>query len=137
MPKRKQRGRRRRRKPLVDLNLIKALDHELRQHILLAAIQDEVSPNELAKSLGEGLSQVSYHVNVLRDDCGGILRITRTKQRRGALEHFYRADLDAVSPADAIEQIFAMLSSGPDWSPRELRSLVKRLEAASRARKGG
>jgi DNA-binding transcriptional ArsR family regulator len=137
MPKPKQRQRRRRRKPLVDLDLIKALDHELRQHILLAAIKGEVSPNELSKSLGEGLSQVSYHVKVLREDCGGILKVTRTEQRRGALEHFYRADLEAVSPTDAIEQIFAMLSAGPDWDPGELRTLTERLQQAAKTRRNG
>jgi len=137
MAQRRQRGKRRRRKPLIDLNLIKALDHELRQHILLAAIQGEVSPSELSKSLGEGLSQVSYHVKVLRDDCGGILRIARTEQRRGALEHYYEADLDALRPNDAIEQIVAVLGSGPDWDTRELRALAKRLEEASKGRKDG
>jgi len=137
MAQRKQRRNRRRREPLVDLNLVKALDHELRQHILLAAIKGEVSPNELSKSLGEGLSQVSYHVKVLREDCGGILRITRTRQRRGALEHFYRADLEAVPPADVIEQIFTLLSAGPDWDPSELRDLTKRLQQAARARREG
>jgi hypothetical protein len=61
---------------LVDLRLVKALDHVLRQHILLAAVQGEVSPKELTKALDEGLSQVSYHVNVLRDDCDGMLERT-------------------------------------------------------------
>jgi DNA-binding transcriptional ArsR family regulator len=58
---------------LVDPRLVKALDHVLRQHILLAAVQGEVSPSGLSKTLGEGLSQVSYHVKVLREDCDGII----------------------------------------------------------------
>jgi DNA-binding transcriptional ArsR family regulator len=84
---------------LVDLRLVKALDHVLRQHILLAAVQGEVSPTELSKALGEGLSQVSYHVKVLRDDCDGMIEETRTEPRRGAVEHYYRAGAKTLLPA--------------------------------------
>lgn len=86
---------------LVDPRLVKALDHVLRQHILLAAVQDEVSPNELSKALDEGLSQVSYHVKVLRDDCDGMIEETRREPRRGAVEHYYRASAKTLLPAKA------------------------------------
>jgi DNA-binding transcriptional ArsR family regulator len=86
---------------LVDPRLVKALDHVLRQHILLAAVQGEVSPSELSKALDEGLSQVSYHVKVLRDDCGGMIEETRTEPRRGAVEHYYRANAKTLLPAKA------------------------------------
>lgn len=121
-------------KPLVDPNMVKALDHVLRQHILLAAIEREVSPIGLSKSLGEGLSLVSYHVKVLRDDCGGILKRTRTEQRRGALENYYRADLTAVRPTETIAQIFSLLSAEPDWDPDEMDALFARLREASEER---
>ena len=80
---------------------MKALDHVLRQHILLAAVVGEVSPNELSKALDEGLSQVSYHVKVLRDDCDGMIELTRTVPRRGAVEHYYRASEKTLFPAKA------------------------------------
>jgi DNA-binding transcriptional ArsR family regulator len=86
---------------LVDPRLVKALDHVLRQHILLAAVQGEVSPIQLSKALNEGLSQVSYHVKVLRDDCEGIIEETRIEPRRGALEHYYRATAKTLLPAKA------------------------------------
>jgi DNA-binding transcriptional ArsR family regulator len=86
---------------LVDPRLVKALDHILRQHILLATVAGEVSPNELSKALDEGLSQVSYHVKVLRDDCDGMIEETRTEPRRGAVEHYYRATHKALLPAKA------------------------------------
>jgi DNA-binding transcriptional ArsR family regulator len=86
---------------LVDLRLVKALGHVLRQHILLAAVQGEISPNGLSKALGEGLSQVSYHVRVLRDDCDGMIEETRTEPRRGAIEHYYRASAKTLLPAKA------------------------------------
>jgi DNA-binding transcriptional ArsR family regulator len=90
---------------LVDPRLVKALDHVLRQHILLAAVQGEVSPNELSKALDEGLSQVSYHVKVLRDDCEGMIEETRTEPRRGAVEHYYRASAKTLLPAKAWRRV--------------------------------
>lgn len=84
---------------LVDPRLVKALSHVLRQHILLAAVQGEVSPKELSEALGEELGQVSYHVKVLRDDCEGMLEETRTVPRRGAVEHYYRASVKTLLPA--------------------------------------
>jgi DNA-binding transcriptional ArsR family regulator len=86
---------------LVDLRLVRALDHILRQHILLAAVQGEVSPSGLSKALGEGLSQVSYHTKVLRDDCDGMIERTRTVPRRGAVENYYRASEKTLLPAKA------------------------------------
>ncbi|HET6571075.1 MAG TPA: winged helix-turn-helix domain-containing protein [Solirubrobacterales bacterium] len=136
MPKRKRPKKPRPRlEPLIDLKFVKAFDHELRQHILLAALQDEVSPSELSKSLGKGLSQVSYHVKVLRDECGGMLRRTRTEQRRGALENYYRANLGALRPAESVAQIFALLDPEPAWDPAELSALVDSIEEASKARR--
>lgn len=84
---------------LVDLRLVKALDHVLRQHVLLAMVRGEVSPKGLSEALDEGLSQVSYHVKVLRDDCDGIIEETRTVPRRGAVEHYYRASPKTLFPA--------------------------------------
>ncbi|HET6570920.1 MAG TPA: winged helix-turn-helix domain-containing protein [Solirubrobacterales bacterium] len=86
---------------LVDPRQIKALAHVVRQHILLAMVAGEVSPSELSKALDEGLSQVSYHVKVLRDDCDGMIEETRTEPRRGAVEHYYRATAKSLLPAKA------------------------------------
>lgn len=86
---------------LVDRRLMKALDHVLRQHILLAAVQGTVSPNELSNLLGEGLSQVSYHVKVLHEDCDEMLELVGTEPRRGAIEHYYRASAKTLLPAKA------------------------------------
>jgi DNA-binding transcriptional ArsR family regulator len=90
---------------LVDLRLVKALDHVLRQHILLAAVQREISTCELSEELGEELSQVSYHVQVLRDDCGGMIERTRTEPRRGAMKSYYRANVKTLLPAKAWRRV--------------------------------
>jgi hypothetical protein len=84
---------------LVDPRLLKGLSHVLRQHILLAAVQGPVSPNELSKLLDEGLSQVSYHVKVLHKGCDGLLELVKVEPRRGAVEHYYRASAKTLLPA--------------------------------------
>jgi hypothetical protein len=86
---------------LVDRRLVKALDHVLRQHILLAAIQGPVSPSELSKLFNEGLSQVSYHMKVLHEDCDEMIELKGTKPRRGAVEHYYRTSAKTLLPAKA------------------------------------
>jgi DNA-binding transcriptional ArsR family regulator len=73
----------------VDQRLVKALAHPLRVQILMILNDRLASPNELSKELEEGLSQVSYHVKVLKDyEC---IEMVKTEPRRGAVEHYYRA----------------------------------------------
>ena len=73
----------------MDQRLVKALAHPLRVEILTILNERMASPNELSKELEEGLSQVSYHVKVLKDfEC---IEMVKTEPRRGAVEHYYRA----------------------------------------------
>lgn len=70
-----------------------AMGHPTRRAILreLARVGEGngmASPNELSKMLDEGLSQISYHVRVLRD-CDAVV-LQKTVPRRGAVEHYYR-----------------------------------------------
>jgi DNA-binding transcriptional ArsR family regulator len=83
------------RKPSTGLNidLVKALAHELRVEILGILNERMASPNELSVELEEGLSQVSYHVKVLKDyNC---IELVKTVPRRGAVEHYYKATSEA------------------------------------------
>jgi DNA-binding transcriptional ArsR family regulator len=74
----------------LDESLMKALAHPLRWRILeLVSERGEASPVELARALDQPLATVSHHVRVLRESRS--LELTRTEQRRGALEHYYRA----------------------------------------------
>lgn len=73
----------------VNQALVKSLAHELRTEILAILNERVASPNELAKELNEGLSQVSYHVKVLKDY--KVITLVKTIPRRGAVEHYYRA----------------------------------------------
>ena len=45
------------------------------------------SPNSLYVAVGEPLGNVSYHVRHLEN--AGLIELVATKQRRGALEHYY------------------------------------------------
>jgi DNA-binding transcriptional ArsR family regulator len=102
------RGKRKAKSAGVNMQLVKALAHELRIEILTILNERMASPNELAKELDEGLSQVSYHVKVLKDyEC---IELVKTEPRRGAVEHYYRATSRAFL-------------SDRDW--RELPSSVK------------
>lgn len=74
---------------LVDPRLAKALAHPLRARILVVLNERVASPNEMAELLDERLPNVSYHVRALVDlEC---IELVRTAQRRGAIEHYYRA----------------------------------------------
>lgn len=58
---------------------------------LIVLFQEErtVSPNEAAKELGLSLGNTAYHFKSLLEY--GAIELTRSEQRRGAVEHFYRA----------------------------------------------
>lgn len=90
---RKAKGSRKKKSTGVNLQLVKALSHELRVEILGILNERMASPNELSKELDEGLSQVSYHVKVLKDY--EVIRLVKTVPRRGAVEHYYRATSSA------------------------------------------
>jgi len=81
----------------VDQRIIKALAHPLRVDILVILNERMASPNQLSKELDEGLSQISYHVKVLKDY--DMIELVKTEPRRGAVEHYYRANLRVLIPA--------------------------------------
>ena len=85
----------------IDQELVRALAHPLRVEIL-AILNDRVaSPNELSKELEEGLSQVSYHVKVLKEfKC---IEMVKTEPRRGAVEHFYKATQRAFLTSEVVK----------------------------------
>src|SRR5690349_12983154 len=81
----------------VDQRVVKALAHPLRVDILTILNDRMASPNGLSKELDEGLSQVSYHVKVLKDF--DMIELVKTEPRRGAVEHYYRANIRVLIPA--------------------------------------
>jgi DNA-binding transcriptional ArsR family regulator len=74
---------------LVDPRLAKALSHPMRTRILAILNERVASPNEISEMIDERLPNVSYHVRALLDL--GCVELVSTAQRRGAIEHYYRA----------------------------------------------
>jgi DNA-binding transcriptional ArsR family regulator len=74
---------------LVDPRIAKALSHPMRARILGILDERVASPNEIAEMIDERLPNVSYHVRALLDL--GCIELVDTAQRRGAIEHYYRA----------------------------------------------
>ena len=72
-----------------DGRLLKALAHPLRAKALPLFAEGAVSPVQVARQLDVDVSHLAYHIRVLRKL--GLIELVETRQRRGALEHFYRA----------------------------------------------
>jgi DNA-binding transcriptional ArsR family regulator len=75
--------------------MAKAMAHPLRGKILThLSNHGTASPADLSRVLDEPIGNVSYHVRMLLDlDC---VELVDTRQRRGAVEHFYRATRRAI-----------------------------------------
>jgi DNA-binding transcriptional ArsR family regulator len=71
-----------------DPRLVKALAHPIRMKILNILDERTATPKELAETLGLPLENVSYHVRTLKDF--GFIKLERTRQVRGAVEHHYK-----------------------------------------------
>jgi DNA-binding transcriptional ArsR family regulator len=69
--------------------LLQALNHPLRRRILrtLHEAGEARSPIELSQAFDTPLSNVSYHVKVLREK--GAIALTDRRPVRGTAEHFY------------------------------------------------
>jgi DNA-binding transcriptional ArsR family regulator len=77
-----------------DNDLLVALRHPLRRDILRAMEGEEaISPREIAATLQQPLSNVSYHVRVLAD-CAAV-SLVGTKPVRGSMQHFYCTSIEA------------------------------------------
>ncbi|HWB69732.1 MAG TPA: helix-turn-helix domain-containing protein [Solirubrobacterales bacterium] len=85
---------------VIDPKLAKALAHPLRVRLLARLHERVASPTELSRDLSERLGNVSYHIKVLLEV--GCIELVKEEQRRGAIEHFYRA----------VQRPFF---SAPDW----------------------
>lgn len=73
----------------IDQRLVRALAHPLRVQILEVLTERVASPNLIAEQLDLGLTDVAYHTRALSRF--GCLDLVGTAQRRGATEHFYKA----------------------------------------------
>ncbi|HEU4678688.1 MAG TPA: helix-turn-helix domain-containing protein [Terrimicrobiaceae bacterium] len=75
--------------------LAHALGHPLRVRFLEYLAVETASPKTLATAFGVPLGDASYHLKRVLDRECGLVEVVRRRQRRGALETFYRVDRDA------------------------------------------
>jgi DNA-binding transcriptional ArsR family regulator len=74
----------------IEASVLKALGRPLRMRLLTFVTErGEASPVEMSRAFDVPLATVSHHTRVLRDL--GYIELSRTEQRRGAVEHYYRA----------------------------------------------
>ena len=88
---------------ISDPQLAKALAHPLRMAALAILEERTASPSEIATELDASLGQVSYHVRTLARY--GLVKLVETRPKRGALEHYYRAEDRPVITSDAWERV--------------------------------
>jgi DNA-binding transcriptional ArsR family regulator len=93
-----------------DPRLVKGLAHPLRIHILRVLENRVASPSEIAEEIGAPLGNVSYHVRFLARV--GLIELTSTKPRRGAVEHYYRAVARVSVTDQAWAQVPEVVKSG-------------------------
>lgn len=74
---------------LGEAELLRALGHPLRIKILALTAERVMSPNAMARKIGDTVGNVGYHARVLR--AAGLIELVDEKPVRGAVEHFYRA----------------------------------------------
>lgn len=88
---------------ITDPQLAKALAHPLRVAILGELEERTASPSDLAATLGAPVGNVSYHVRTLARL--GLVKLVDTQPRRGAVEHYYRAEDRPVITSEAWSQV--------------------------------
>jgi len=81
----------------IDQRLAKAMSSPLRARALALIAEGIASPKAIADELGLDVRGVAYHVRVLRKL--GCIELVETQQRRGAIEHIYKA-VDGVLEKD-------------------------------------
>jgi DNA-binding transcriptional ArsR family regulator len=90
-----------------DPRLVKALAHPLRVSILSALEHRIASPSQLAEELDVPLPNLSYHIRMLVQL--DLLKLVKTRPRRGAIEHYYQAKGRVVVSDKAWGQVPALV----------------------------
>lgn len=109
---------------------LKAIAHPLRIRILAMLGERAASPVELEPQLDATLGAIAYHVRTLHTL--GLIELVETRQRRGAIEHVYRADEPPRFSDEAWQEL------GPVGKQRLLGAMLQQIgEFASRSAAAG
>ncbi len=77
------------------LEQLRALAHPLRLRMLEVFAEGPRTTKQVAQQLGEPPTKLYHHANAL--ERAGLLRLSKTRQNRGAIEKWYEADTEAIS----------------------------------------
>lgn len=102
-------------RPTEERKVAHSVNHPVRLDVLSILFERIASPNEMANQLRVALGTVSFHVTELVRD--GVIELVKTEQRRGAIEHYYRA---CVKPEITAKEWKAM----PKATRREIARLA-------------
>lgn len=86
-----------------DATMMKALSHPVRARALTVLNERMASPSELAAEQEEAVGYVAYHVRVLREM--ELIELVKSRQVRGATEHFYRGTIKPYLSDDFWEKL--------------------------------
>ena len=79
------------------------ISHPTRVKAYVILTERVASPSEIAKATGLAVGHVSYHVNKLEEL--DVVELVDTAQRRGAVEHYYRAIKRPYASDESFEQM--------------------------------
>src|SRR3954471_1817075 len=79
--------------------LVQAIGHPVRVQMLERLATETASAKQLSDSLEVPLGIASYHLRTVLDQECGLVEVVDTRQRRGAIETFYRLDACALRNA--------------------------------------
>lgn len=116
---------------ITDPVVVKAYAHPLRIEILGLLDNRVASPRQLATELGTGLSTTSYHVRQLA--ALKLIRLVRRRQVRGAIEHYYTANVRPTLSDSAWAQMPRVAQRA--WLGSKIAQIGEEVVAA--AEKGG
>jgi DNA-binding transcriptional ArsR family regulator len=108
---------------------IQATAHPVRVQILRILGERIASPKQIAAITGEPVGTVAYHARVLLEF--DFVELARTKARRGATEHFYKAKPESFLGPQQWEATPRLLRSG--IAANAFREFSQRVVAALEA----
>lgn len=118
---------------ISDIGQVKALANPLRMRIIeKLATSEPMTTKQVAQSLGEKPTRLYHHVDLLEK--AGLIRLTHTRQNRGATEKYYEAIARTFrageelfsdkSPSDQEDALRPMIHTIFDNTTSELLRLI-------------
>lgn len=92
-----------RRRKRLETTLAAAVAHPIRSKCLVILAERVASPAEIARQLKRDVANIGYHINGLVD--AKLVEQVDERRVRGAVEHFYRANILPIVTAEQEEEL--------------------------------